>query len=61
MSDARAPRILGNSLREKNTTEGLFGKWRIQMDGRVLKGILENFDLQWKFLHPNALHSRSFH
>jgi hypothetical protein len=27
------------------TLEGLFGKWRIQVDGRGLKGILGNFDL----------------
>jgi hypothetical protein len=26
-------------------TKGLFGKWRIQVDGRGLKGILRNFDL----------------
>jgi hypothetical protein len=25
--------------------EGLFGKWRNQVEGRRLKGILENFDL----------------
>jgi hypothetical protein len=26
--------------------QGLFGKWRIQVDGRgLLKGILRNFDL----------------
>jgi hypothetical protein len=25
--------------------QGLFGKWRIQVDGRGLKGILGNFDL----------------
>jgi hypothetical protein len=25
--------------------KGLFEKWRIQVDGRGLKGILENFDL----------------
>jgi hypothetical protein len=31
------------------------------VDGRGLKGILGNFDLEWKFLHPNTLHSRSFH
>jgi hypothetical protein len=30
------------------------------VDGRGLKGILESFDLQWKFLHPNALRSHSF-
>jgi hypothetical protein len=41
--------------------EGLFGKWRIQVDGRGLKGIVGNFDLSWKFLHPNTLRSRSFH
>jgi hypothetical protein len=27
------------------TLEGLFGKWRNQVDGRRLKGILGNFDL----------------
>jgi hypothetical protein len=26
-------------------TQGLFGKWRNQVDGRGLKGILGNFDL----------------
>jgi hypothetical protein len=26
-------------------TKDLFGKWRIQVDGRGLKGILRNFDL----------------
>jgi hypothetical protein len=36
----------------RNPFEGLFGKWRIQVDGKGLKGILRNFDLQWKFLHP---------
>jgi hypothetical protein len=25
--------------------KGLFGKWRIQVDGKGLKGILRNFDL----------------
>jgi hypothetical protein len=25
--------------------EGLFGKWRIEVDGRGLKGILGNFEL----------------
>jgi hypothetical protein len=27
------------------TPTGLFGKWRIQVDGRGLKGILGNFEL----------------
>jgi hypothetical protein len=27
------------------TIKGSFGKWRIQVDGRELKGILGNFDL----------------
>jgi hypothetical protein len=27
------------------TPNGLFGKWRNQVDGRGLKGILGNFDL----------------
>jgi hypothetical protein len=25
--------------------KGLFGKWRIQVDGRGLKGIFRNFEL----------------
>jgi hypothetical protein len=29
----------------ENPGEGLFGKWRNQVDGRGLKGILRNFDL----------------
>jgi hypothetical protein len=28
-----------------NYLEGLFGKWRIEVDGRGLKGILRNFEL----------------
>jgi hypothetical protein len=28
-----------------NFPEGLFGKWRIEVDGRGLKGILKNFEL----------------
>jgi hypothetical protein len=34
-------REMGNPM----FSEGLFGKWRIQVDGRVFKGILRNFDL----------------
>jgi hypothetical protein len=29
----------------ENIPKGLFGKWRNQVDGRGLKGILGNFDL----------------
>jgi hypothetical protein len=31
--------------RARSFLQGLFGKWRIQVDGRGLKGILRNFDL----------------
>jgi hypothetical protein len=30
---------------EVNPLRALFGKWRIEVDGRGLKGILENFEL----------------
>jgi hypothetical protein len=37
--------ILPRVATGKVTSKGLFGKWRIQVDGRGLKGILGNFDL----------------
>jgi hypothetical protein len=36
------PNIFHSCLLPPN---GLFGKWRNQVDGRGLKGILRNFDL----------------
>jgi hypothetical protein len=40
--------ILNSKLNRKNIEvhlKGLFGKWRNQVDGTGLKGILRNFDL----------------
>jgi hypothetical protein len=34
-----------NSSGTQRNPEGLFGKWRNQVDERGLKGILRNFDL----------------
>jgi hypothetical protein len=34
-----------NILKAVIPSQALFGKWRIQVDGRGLKGILGNFDL----------------
>jgi hypothetical protein len=35
----------GKRKKESAALEGLFGKWRIEVDGRGLKGILGNFEL----------------
>jgi hypothetical protein len=40
LEEALLPRI-----RDFDILKGLFGKWRIEVDGRGLKGILGNFEL----------------
>jgi hypothetical protein len=45
LSEADRARWPSCEAKTHDTTKGLFGKWRIQVDGRELKGILRNFDL----------------